>query len=260
MLLPASHVRPLYIQSPAVRRLDLDAARRLRVERSHQPDVHIPLHHVSRIVCSANIDVAFEVVIACMQGGIPIVLTDKSGDTVGWCIGQRRKETTLKQLLIHALDDPAWEALYNPWFDNQKKAVAAQVLMFCAVQGSAKARRNPRAALCNAHQKKFGQACTLWVDQYASLGKQALVAALEKEIGDPALLAWRRPGLNLMEDLGSIIGLHAHTDIHHAQQLPAPEKAQAWAVRLHEAHMAHWQQRIAYLMVAFEQFLRSHWL
>ena len=84
--------------------------------------------------------------------------------------------------------------------------------------------------------------------------------ALEKEIGDPALLAWRRPGLNLMEDLGSIIGLHAHTDIHHAQQLPAPEKAQAWAVRLHEAHMAHWQQRIAYLMVAFEQFLRSHWL
>ena len=87
-----------------------------------------------------------------------------------------------------------------------------------------------------------------------------LAAALEREICDPALLAWKRPGHNLLQDLGLLAGLHAHIDLHHSPRLPEPGTERTWAMRLHEKHAAHWQQRIAHLLVAFEQFLRAHWL
>ena len=73
-------------------------------------------------------------------------------------------------------------------------------------------------------------------------------------------LAWHRPGLNLMEDIGQLLSLHAHTDLHHAPILPTLDQITPWAIRHYEKHTAHWQQRIGHLMFSFEQFLRTHWL
>lgn len=255
---------PLYLHTSAVQRLDLDSAQRLCIERKDWSEKRIPLRLVSRIVCRSTLDISTRALVACMKSGIPLVLVEPDGKAIGWCMGARRTETTLRQLLIHALDDPEWNNCYTPWLHNQHLAIAAQVLLLCNVPITAQARGNPRAALCNAHRRKHQQACGSAVNALARLAQHALSAHLAKETGAPELLAWARPGLNLMSDLGALLALHAHTDVHHALEIPPPHPAQkdlnAWAVHHYEGHTAHWQQRTAHLSWSFEQFLRSHWL
>jgi hypothetical protein len=255
---------PLYLHTSGAQRLDLDNAQRLRIERKDLPDKRIPLHLVSRIVCRSNLDISARVLVACMKSGIPLALVEPDGKAIGWCMGARRTETTMRQLLTHALDDPEWDVRYAQWLQNQRLAVAAQVLLLCSVPATAQARRNPRAALCNAHRQKHQQACGSAVNALVYLAQHELAAHLSQETGAPELLTWARPGLNLIHDLGALLGLHAHTDVHHAPRLPQTnqnkEAVNAWATCHYERHSAHWQQRIAQLSWSFEQFLRSHWL
>lgn len=251
--------RPLYLQNGGARLIDLDASRRLRIECKGQADKYIPLHHVSRIVCSSTLEINCRVLIACMQSGIPLAVIDKRGQTLGWCMGSRRKESSLKQLLLHALDDPNWAELYSHWVSLQKIVIATHNLVLCGVPTTASARHDPRAALCNAHFQKHQQPCAKFLDISAEMAKQELGARLLQEVGAPELLAWYRPGLNLINDLGQLVGLYAHTDLHHCGRLPAEEQINTWAIRQHEKHAAYWQQRIAQMMLAFEQFLREHW-
>lgn len=255
---------PLYLHTSGAQRLDLDSAQRLRIERKDLPEKRIPLHLVSRIVCRSNLDISARALVACMKSGIPLTLVAADGKAIGWCMGARRTETTMRQLLTHALDDPAWDEHYGQWQQNQRLAVAAQVLLLCSLPATAEARQNPRAALCNAHRRKHQQACGNAVKALAHLAQHELAAHLSQETGAPQLLAWARPGLNLIHDLGALLGLHAHTDLHHAAQLPQTnhnkEAINVWATRHYERHSAHWQQRIAQLSCSFEQFLRSKWL
>lgn len=257
---PAMNAQPLYLHNGSAQRLDLDAAQRLRIERKDLPERRIPLHHVSRIVCSSTLDISARALMACMKSGIPLAVVDPKGETLGWCLGARRKETSLRQLLTHALDDQAWPSHYADWLAQQHAATAAQALLLCGVPTTDAARHNPRAALCNAHFVKHRQGCAHAVDALALLAQHELAAQLAQATSAPELLAWHRPGLNLIEDLGRVIGLHAHTDLHHAPLLPEADKLTPWAIRHYERHTAHWQQRIGQLMYAFEQFLRSHWL
>lgn len=256
----SAHARPLYLHNGSAQRLSLDASRRLRIQCKDQPERFIPLHHVSRIVCSSTLDISATVLMACLQSGIPLGILNTDGSTLGWCMGARRKETTLCQLLTHALDDPLWTALYAEWKQQQTLAVAAQALLLCDVPATPSARQNPRAALCNAHFRKHQQACAQPVNALARLAQHELAAHLAREASEPQLLAWHRPGLNLIDDLGQLVALHAHIDLHHAPLLPTTDKLTPWAIRHYEKHAAHWQQRIGRLTQAFEQFLRHHWL
>lgn len=256
--------QPLYLHNGSARKLDLDDARRLRIERKEQPERRIPLHHISRVVCSSTLDISARALMACLQHGIPITIVGTDGRTLGWCLGARRKETSLQQLLIHALDDPDWPLHYELWLQQQKLALAVQTLLLCGVPTTAAARHNPRTALCNAYVQKHQKTCVHALNAIALLAQHALAAQLAQETRDPQLLAWHRPGLNLMEELGQLLSLHAHTDLHHAP--PAvdwtaqPQGLTPWAIRHYERHAAHWQQRIGQLMFSFEQFLRTHWL
>ena len=257
--IPAMNALPLYLHNGSALRLDLDAAQRLHIERKDLPERRIPLHHVSRIVCSSTLDISARALMACMKSGIPVAIVDPSGNPLGWCLGARRKETSLRQLLNHALDDQAWPCHYPDWLQQQHAAVAAQTLLLCGVPTTAAARNNPRAALCNAHFVKHQRGCAQPVDALTLLAQHELAAKLTQETGAPELLAWHRPGLNLIEDLGQVIGLHAHTDLHHAPLLPEADMLTPWAIRHYERHTAHWQQRIGQLIYGFEQFLRCHW-
>jgi CRISPR associated protein Cas1 len=256
---PLSNARPLYLQSGTAMRLDIDAAQRLRIARKDHPEKRIPLHHVSRIVCNSTLDISATALMACMRGGIPVCIVNADGTALGWCLGARRKETSLAQLLIHGLDDPVWPVHYGEWIQNQKLAIAAQVLVFCGVPATPQARQNPRAALCNAHRQKHQQPCANHLNALVTLAKAELAAHLARESNDPQLLAWHRPGLNLLQDLGDLLGIHAHTDLHHAPLLPAQDQISQWAIKNYEKHSAHWQQRIVHLNYAFEQFLRRFW-
>ena len=257
---PAMNALPLYLHNGSAQRLDLDGAQRLRIERKDFPERRIPLHHVSRIMCSSTLDISARALMACMKSGIPLAVVDTNGETLGWCLGARRKETSLRQLLTHAPDDQAWPTHYAEWLAQQHVATAAQTLLLSGVPTTAAARHNPRTTLCNAHFVKHGQGCAHAVDALALLAQHELAAQLAQATSAPELLAWHRPGLNLIEDMGQVIGLHAHTDLHHAPLLPDPEKLTPWAIRHYEKHAAHWQQRMGQLLFSFEQFLRCHWL
>ena len=251
---------PLYLNQGTTLALDIDTAQRLRIERAELPEKRIPLHLVSRIVCNSQVNISTGALLACMKRGIPLAIVETSGKTIGWCFGVRRTENSLRELLRHALDDPAWDPLYKQWLANQRLSISIQVLVLCQVTTSAAARANPRATLCNAHRQKHQRPCGQVVNAIAQLAQHELAAHLSRESCDPSLLAWSRPGLNLINDLGALLGLHAHTDVHHARQFHADETAfQHWALQHYERHSAHWQQRMAHLSVAFEQFLREHW-
>lgn len=250
---------PLYLNQGTALTLDIDAAQRLRIERSEMPERRIPLHLVSRIVCSSHVNISTAALLACMKSGIPLAIVGPSGETMGWCFGVRRTENSLRELLAHALADPAWHQTYQEWLNNQTLAISVEVLLLCQVPTTPAARKSPRVALCNAHRQKHQQACGDAVDAIAGLAQHELAAYLGQESGDPSLLAFSRPGLNLINDLGGILGLHAHTDVHYAARLPDNEPLGLWALKAYEGNCAHWQQRIAHLGVAFEQFLRMHW-
>lgn len=250
---------PLYLLQDKVQRLDIDAAQRLCIIHELLPDRRIPIHLVSRIVCNMRVDISSKALIACMKKGIPLAIVERSGRTVGWCFGVRRTENSLHDLLRQALDDPEWDSLYNHWRENQTLAICAQVLLLCQIPATPSARANPRAALCNAHYQKHKRCCGQAVNELAELAQHELASHLAHESADPSLLAWSRPGLNLITDIGAILGLHAHIDIHHASNIPEREALMVWAMQRFERHQSHWQQRIAQLSQAFEKFLRTRW-
>jgi hypothetical protein len=255
-----SNAKPLYLLNSGALGIDIDSTQRICIERQDKPPVRIPLHHISRIICNSAIQISSKSLIACLRNGIPLSVIDHDGRTLGWCLGVRRKESSLRQLLAHALDDPHWSQHYLPWLELQKAALAAHNLIMCGIPNTAAARQHPRVALCNAHFKKHQQACADHVNALAQLAQHELAATLAHESTDPERLAWHRPGLNLLQDLGDLIGLHAHTDIQHAPMLPPPEQIPNWAIPYYERKAAHWQQRQGQLITDFEQFLRRHWL
>lgn len=252
--------QPLYLHHSSAVRLDVDLSQRLCIERKSLPMRHIPMRYVSRIVCNSSLDISSAALMACMKAGIPLAVVDNAGDTLGWCIGARRKESSLQHLLVHALDDPECAKYFSAWRETHYMATSAQNLLLCGVSMTPQARQNPRAALCNAHYQKHRQPCAKALNALSQLAQHELSAQLAVQVGDVDLLAWTIPGFNLIRDLGELLGLHAHIDIHHALLLPAQEDLKNWALRHYEHHSAHWQQRIGHLMFAFEKFLRTHWL
>jgi len=251
---------PLYLHNAHVKRLDIDRSTRLCITLDNQTKRFIPAHHVSRIVCNNNIDISASALIACMELGIPVAVVSAKGEPIGWCLGARRKETTLAQLLLNALEDATWTQLYQHWQTLQTSAAAANALLLCQVACTPAAMQNPRAALCNAQRVKHGIACAKQLKALSLLAHSAMSAQLAQETNATQLLAWYRPGLNLLTDLGDILALNAHIDLHHASTLPNDDQLDKWATRYFEKHAAHWQQRIGQLHFAFEQFLREHWL
>lgn len=251
---------PLYLHAPTVQGLSLDDAQRLCVHLTGGRERYVPLHLVSRLVCHSRADISSQVWIVCMRRGVPVSIMEPNGQVLGWCLGARRVESSLRQLLLHALDDPMWPEQFARWHEDWQAAVVAQTMLMCGVPGTAAARNAPRVALCNAHLHKHGQACGKRVDALAQLARQALVAHLARETGEPVLLAWRRPGFNLLDSLGQLLAWHAHTDVHHGAWLAQDAQLQSWAVRHYERHAAHWEQRLGQLVTGFEQFLREHWL
>ncbi len=251
---------PLYLVSKTPGKLGLDPAQRLCIDLAGQRTRRIPMHMVSRIVCGSQVEISTNALLGCMRRGIPLSIVEPDGTTIGWCMGVRRTENSLRLLLSNALSDPAWDELYTPWLETQRLAVAAQVFLLCDVHADAAARRDPRVALCNAHKNKHGRPCGDHVNAIAELARHELAAYLAREISEPTLLAWHRPGLNLIADLGDLLAHHAHTDLHHAPMLPEPTRLSHWAMRTYERQANHWQYRIASVVQAFEQFLRECWL
>lgn len=251
---------PLYLNQVDSASVDLDAADRVTIDMPGKPMRKIPLHLVSRIVCRISNSVGSRLLIECMDRGIPVSFVDKNGSPAGWCLGVRRVENTVAQLLRHALDDPAFMTLYADWLDNQHRCVSAQVMLECGLARQSAHLPSTRATLCNAHREKYQVPTGRHLNALSNLAGHEFAAVLAKEIGDPSLMAWTMPGYNLISDLSQILKWHAHSDVHHCGVLPYGTDLNLWATKLYEKKAGLWQLRICHLKWSFEQFLRQHWL
>ncbi len=255
--------RPLYLNPSEAVVVSCDAGVALRVRGADSPSRRIPLAQLSRVVTNHHTRWDSQALLACMTHGIPVSFVDRHGKPIGWCFGQRRRETTLDHLLRAALDCPEWDRYYPSWLDNQRRAAAAQALILCGERASGEHLRSARCTrdvLCNAHTRKHGLAAGDTVTALAHLAAQESAAALSHAVAQSELLAWHRPGLNLIDDIGGIVCVYAHVAVHHARRLPAPEMLEKWAIKLYQADAELWAPRIGAIIGSFERFLREHWL
>ena len=251
---------PLYLNQIGNATVDLDAANRITVAIPGKSMRTIPLHLVSRIVCRLQNSIGSRLLVECMKQGIPVSFVDKNGSPTGWCLGVRRIENTVGQLMRHALDDPSFMTLYLSWLASQHQSISSQVMLECGLVRKSAHLPSIRATLCNAHKEKHQAPAGRHLNSLSNVAIQELAAVLSKEIGDPSLLAWTMPGYNLINDLGQILKWHSHNDVHHCTALPMMSDLNLWATKLYEQKSSLWQLRISHLKWSFEQFLRQHWL
>ena len=255
--------RPLYLNPSEEVVVSCDAEVALRVRSADSPARRIPLTQLSRVVANSRTRWDSQALLACMTRGIPVSFVDHHGKPIGWCFGQRRRETTLGNLLHLALDSPDWDQHYPCWLDNQRRAAAAHALVMCGERAAfdqLRSASSTRDVLCNAHTRKHGTATGDAVSAIAHLATQEFAASLDQAVVQSELLAWHRPGLNLIDDIGGIVGVYAHVGVHHARSLPAPGMLEKWAIKHYEGDAELWAPRIGGIIGNFERFLREHWL
>jgi CRISPR associated protein Cas1 len=252
--------QPLYLTPSEHARISIDAGVALRIEFTAKPNQRIPLLRISRIVSGPKANWESQALIHCMRKGIPISFIDRHGDSIGWCFGNRRVESTLATLLANALDCPEWSRLFNDWYQSEYRVNAAQVLMLCATAASEHNVKNARSVLCNQHKILHASAVGEHLDRVAFHARNELAAQLASDCSNPELLFWYRPGLNLVEVLGDILALWAHVSMQSCARLPSNLTAENWAMRQYEKQFADWARRIGQLLGSFEHFLRRHWL
>lgn len=252
--------RPLYLQPMLPARVALDSTVALRIHTVGQSGLRTPLTRISRVVSNHHVQWDSDALIACLQNGIPIAFMDARGKPIGWCFGARRRETSLANLLEHALESDEWEQRFNPWLDAQHRARAAQALLLCGVFTSTAHLANVRNVLCNLHRTRLGAPAGAALGRLEALARCDIAAALADAVGEARLLAWHRPGFNLIDTLAGLVAIHAHTIINGTQELPAPDQMAQWATRNYEKNAGLFAQSTGALIGALELFLREHWL
>lgn len=252
--------RPLYLQTSGDACVRLDSAVALRIEVDTRLAQRAPLSQISRVVSRTSVRWESDALVACMKRGIPVHFIDAAGKAQGFCFGARRVETTLAALLKNALDNEDWQHCYTEWKLNQHRARAAQALLLCQLPASDHNLKNVHNVLCNLHRTRHGEPAGVALGALQRLAHAEAAAVLDATVGDARLINWYRPGLCLINDFSGLIGLHAHTVVHHASVLPLPEQTARWAVLQYELHAALWASSAGALCGAFERFLREHWL
>ena len=252
--------RPLYLQPTLPARVTLDAAVALRIRIEGQSGLRTPLTKISRVVCNHNVQWDSDALVACLQQGVPIAFLDARGKAIGWCFGARRRETTMANLLAHALEADDWDQRFAPWLDGQHRARAAQALLLCGLATSGAHLSDVRTVLCNLHRTRLGVPAGAALGKLEALARCDVAAALADAVGEAPLLAWHRPGLNLIDAFAGLVCIHAHTVINTTQEMPAADQTARWATQTYEKHAGLFAQSTGALIGAFELFLREHWL
>lgn len=252
--------RPFYLQPTLPARVSLDAAVALRVHIEGQSGLRTPLAKISRVVCNHHVQWESDALVACLQHGVPIAFLDARGKSIGWCFGARRRETTLANLLARSLEADDWDQRFAPWLEGQQRARAAQALLLCGLSTSGVHLNNVRNVLCNLHRTRLGAPAGAALAKLEALTRCDVAGALADAVGEPSLLAWYRPGLNLIDTFAGLVSLHAHTVINSTGELPATDQIARWATQSYEKHAGLFAQSTGALIGAFELYLREHWL
>lgn len=253
-------LRPLYLEGGTEWRISLDDGVALRVSAVGRARSLYPLQRLARVVCGASAEWETAALLACLRAGVPVLFHDAHGATMAWCFGPRRRETTLAGLLNEGFRHPDWPAFFSQW---QQSATRREVLAALREMNTCSQRLDTAAArahLCNLHRDRTGRAAGPWLRALKRAATALVAENLHSALGDPALICFARPGLNLASLFAELIEWRLHLLL---RSTPTPMFAETtpghYAAALVERRTAHLQAACGELLGDLELQLRD-WL
>lgn len=207
-------IKPLYLEAGTGWQVRLDGPS-LRVQGGARAPGRYPLARLSRVVSASDVVWSIEALLACLKAGVPVVFRDHRGVAQGWCFGARRRETTLCSLLREAVAQPEWNAQFADWHAGTTSQEALRALRACGLPAVERAEpRSYEDCLSNAHHARFGEGTALRITMVKGCLSALVAERLHDAIGDPELIAWARPGLNLTAEFSALLAWDAHAALY----------------------------------------------
>jgi hypothetical protein len=207
-------LRPLYLEQPTPWQVRLDAGVALAVSAPERARMLVPLTRLSRVVSGSAAQWTTEALLGCLAAGVPVLFCDERNGVKGWCFGPRRRETTLAELIRIGLEKRDWDDRYTEW---RRRNAAEEIRLAAKDLGLPRTAEEPRAArasMANALAKRLGHPAGPWLRALRKPAAGVAAAALHQIIGDPALCAYARPGLNLAFDLSELLEWRLYRALH----------------------------------------------
>lgn len=197
-------IKPLYLDPSQRWHIRLDDGPALNVSAPGRARSLYPLQRLARVISPCHAWWTSAALLGCLRAGVTVVFADDSGQTIGWCFGPRRRETTLACLLRETLDLPEGPAMLADWQRSQQRQCMLAILRALQVRCHQLSPCAVRARLCNLHRQRMAQPAGPWLRALQASNDAWVAEHLHELVGDPALIGYACEGLHLgrmMSDL-----------------------------------------------------------
>ena len=207
-------IRPLYLDAALPWQVRLDDGPALNISAPGRARSLYPLQRLARVICPTHAEWTTQALLACLRAGVPVVFHDSAGQTVAWCFGPRKRETTLANLLREALDQPDGGELIGAWVRAEHRREIQAALRAVAATPCLPEPATARAHLCNAHRTRTGQPARKWMDELMQAVQARVAVRLHGLLGDPTLIGFAREGLHLGQTISALMEWQLHRILH----------------------------------------------
>jgi hypothetical protein len=208
-------IRALYLDAGQDWQVRLDDGVALHVSAPGRTRNLVPLRQLARVISPASAQRSTEALLACLRSGVPVLFHDHHGDTIAWCFGPRKRETTLGELLRETMQHPMGGDMLDQW---RRSCERREIL--CALVGSGIAPRpadaaNARSRLFNHHRLRLGFAVGERMRHLQRAAGALVAQQLHEHLGDPALIGFAREGLHMGLFLTELLSWRLHSSLTH---------------------------------------------
>ncbi len=121
------YARPLYIESRVPVRIDLDGPA-LKISETRRKVTHVPLRLISRMIMSESVRFSSEVLLACAQRGIVMLMVDADGAPLARVLGCTGQQQTFAQRLLDLTTRPDWQERYDNWLLSMRRRISTTLV------------------------------------------------------------------------------------------------------------------------------------
>lgn len=206
--------KPLYLDAGITWQVALDAGPALHLSAPGRARTLMPLSRLARVVSPCHAQWSTPALLACLAAGVPVLFQDRHGDTVAWCFGPRRRETTLGNLLREALDQPDGLDLIDRWRTAEARREMLAALRATGVTIGRLDPTDARARLCNQHRLRLGRPAGPWLRALQRSTSALVAQRLHDAVGDPSLIGYAVEGLHLGHAFSELMEWQLHAVMH----------------------------------------------
>ena len=252
-------IKPLYLDPAQHWQITLDDGPALNVSAPGRARSLYPLQRLARVVSPSQAQWTSAALLACLRAGVTVVFADADGQTIAWCFGPRRRETTLACLLREALDMPDGPAMLTDWQRAQERQDMLATMRWLQVRCHELSAGAVRARLCNLHRQRLGRPAGVWLRAIQASTEAWVAQHLHGLVGDPQLIGYHCEGLHLSRMMTGLMEWSSLHRILHDLPLPlfeqlTPHRLAATAIERHATPM---HRALGRLVGSLEHCLRA---